>query len=524
MKKATLAMVLLFLLGGAYLLGASTAQRGGPIPTARKVLYYVDPMNPALKSDKPGLAPCGMELVPVYDDGTPGGGGQPGLPAGVVQVSPDGQQLIGVRLGRVEKAPGTRILRALGRVALDETRIVRLTVPVEGLVREAGAVVTGDLVRKDQVLGTFYNRDFLTAQQTYLYALNTMDRFQGDKSEDQLKLTRAQLQAAEENLEFLGMSKTQLAEVARSRQIARSIELRSPVAGLVVARSVFSGLRFDRSSELYRIADLSQVWILADAFDDEAESLKPGTGVMVSLRNKHATFRAKVSNVLPQFDGTTRTLKVRLEVDNPGLALRPDMFVDVEVPIHFSPALTVAADAVLDSGTRQIVFVDRGGGAFESRQVEIGWRSGDRVEIRSGLQEGERIAVAGTFLLDSESRMRSAASGAPDRPRHDRSVHPAMETAAVGGRHPDGHAHDAHAAERMTPVAHAFGVARDPSCGKEVDMAAAAASGLTIEDQGTTYYFSSEDCKQQFSSDPTRSTAAGPPAGPRSHRHGGHQL
>ena len=159
------------------------------------------------------------------------------------------------------------------------------------------------------------------------------------------------------------------------------------------------------------MADLSRVWILADLFENESQYIKPGARVQVTLPHQRKTFQATVSKILPQFDAASRTLKVRLETDNPGFVLRPDMFVDVELPISLPPAISVPADAVLDSGLRKTVFVDRGNGFFEPEKVETGWRIGDRVEIVKGLQPGERIVVSGNFLIDSESRLELAAAG-----------------------------------------------------------------------------------------------------------------
>ncbi|MCX6923348.1 MAG: efflux RND transporter periplasmic adaptor subunit, partial [Verrucomicrobia bacterium] len=266
MKRLLCAVGLLACIVAAFLAGSLRGQRKEAThssPEARAILYYVDPMTPAHTSDKPGLAPCGMRMEPVYAD-VPVSLGSTNvsvvMPPGALKISAEKQQLIGLRVAPVERRSGTRTSRALGKVALDETRVFRVSAAVDGWVRSAGPVVTGSIVQKDEVLATFYNRDFLTAQQTYLYALNTMDRFKDNESEEQLKLTKAQMQAAEENLEFLGMGPAQVQEIARTRQIARNIELRSPVAGLVLARNAFTGLRFERGTELFRIAELDHVW------------------------------------------------------------------------------------------------------------------------------------------------------------------------------------------------------------------------------------------------------------------------
>jgi membrane fusion protein, copper/silver efflux system len=401
------------LAAGFFLAGTWYNQRAtvkGGVQEGRRVLYYQDPMHPAYKSDKPGIAPdCGMRLEPVYagSEAATNGRQAPSTP-GAVHISREKQTGLDLRTEAATRTSRDHNFRVLGRVALDETRIYRVAAAVDGWVRKAGPIVTGSIVQKDEVLATFYNRDFLTAQQTYLYALNTMDRFKDNESEDQLKLTRAQMRASEENLEFLGMGETQLRQVARTREIARDIEFRSPVTGLVVARNAFSGLRFDRGAELFRIADLSHVWILADVFENDARLLRAVR--KATLRYQDRLSPVHLSSTLPQFDPVSRALKVRLETDNPDLILRPDMFVDVEFQASLPAAIAVPVDAVIDSGLHKTVYVETADGSFVPRQVETGWRLGDNVEIVSGLAPGERIVAAGNFLLDSESRMRLARS------------------------------------------------------------------------------------------------------------------
>lgn len=427
----------------------------------RPVLYYVDPMHPAYKSQNPGIAPdCGMELEPVYDNSHAArpmhtNASSSGVP-GTVQLSPEQQQIIGVRIAEVEEdVSATRTLRTVGRIAADESRVLRVVAAIDGWVRSVPPIVTGTMVRKDVVLASLYNRDFLTAQQSYLYALNLKDRLHNENAE-QLKLIEAQIRSAEDNLEFLGISETQLKEIARTRQVTRNMELRSPLAGVVLARNAFTGLRFDRGNELFQIADLSHVWVLTDAFDGDAQYFKPGMVARLTIPRSKTILQAKVSNSVPQFDSASRTLKVRLETANPGIVLRPDMLVDVELPIKLPSGVSIPADAVVDSGLRKRVYVDRGGGSFEPREIETGWRERDRVQILKGLVPGERIAASGTFLLDSESRLKADSAGA-------------------------------------------YGVSvKDAVCGMDIDKDKANAAGRKSDHAGITYYFCSETCKRKF--------------------------
>jgi membrane fusion protein, copper/silver efflux system len=254
--------------------------------------------------------------------------------------------------------------------------------------------------------------------QTFLLNLGAEDRFKksaadGSPEAQSLPATAANLQQRVQQLQNLGMSILQMEEIKRTRQVPDSINIVSPTDGFVLARNVSPGQKFERGAEWFRIANLDRVWILADVHENDAQYLRPGSRATVSLPHQGRTFTARVSAALPQFDGASRTLKVRLQVDNPGYILRPDMFVDVELSVVRAPALVVPAEAVFDSGLSRTVFVEREVGVFEPRPVETGWRSDDGVEIVSGLRPGERIAVSGNFLIGSESRLKEAVAGVP---------------------------------------------------------------------------------------------------------------
>jgi Cu(I)/Ag(I) efflux system membrane fusion protein len=386
---------------------------------------------------------------------------------GTVEIRPEKQQLLGVRTDVVGKASETATLRVLGLVAADETRIYRINSAVDCWIRKTYSKTTGSVVQKDEILASFYSPEFLSAEQAYIFALSSFDRFQasGKESPQQIQLTGITIQQYRDSLSNLGMSDQQIEEIGRTRAYTEEIQIRSPATGFILYRNLSAGERIEKGKELYRIADLRRVWILADVFENEAQYLKPGTTVRVALAQQKKVFLAKVSSVLPQFDPATRTLKVRLETDNPGYILRPDMFVDVELPVTFPPAITVPADAVLDSGIRKTIFVDRGNGFFEPREVETGWRFANRVEIVKGLEPGERIVVSGNFLIDSESRMELAAAG-------------------------------------MSVT-----LAKDPACGSVVSVKKALNEGRTSVHQGKTYYFSSSECKEKFDRDPDRYAA-----------------
>jgi Cu(I)/Ag(I) efflux system membrane fusion protein len=538
---AVLLLCAVFFLAGAWYgkgRGAGTAGPGG-----RKILHYVDPMNPAHTSPEPGLAPCGMKMEPVYAD-EDGKGRDPSLPPGAVKLNSQRQQLLGVRVAPVEKAPYTHNLRALGKVAIDETLIYRLNSSADGWIRKTFDNATGAVVKKDEVLAIFYAPEFLGAEQAYIFALSSLDRFKSSQATappELISQTMVSVQQYVDALRNLGMSDLQISEMERTRQYNENIYIMAPATSFIIARNVSPGQRFDKGTEWYRLADLRRVWVLVDLYENEAQYIKPGEKVQVTYPYQKKTFQATVSQVLPIFDPATRTLKVRLELDNPDYLLRPDMFVDAVFPIKLPPTISVPVDAVLDSGLKKTVFVDRGNGYFEPRKVETGWRLGDRMEITRGLQPGEKIVVSGNFLIDSESRMKLAAAGMFGEVSQDpvcgMNVDESKAKAAgrkseYGGRTyyfcadqckekfartPGQYLGQAAApapGSRGPDVAkvQARKTSKDPVCGMDVDEASATEAGRTSKYQGQTYYFCSDACKQRFDNAPQSflgKTAAG---------------
>ena len=475
MKKAIFVLLLLVLLALSYLAGRHHGVKDSAANVSpRRVLYYVDPMHPAYKSDKPGIAPdCGMQLEPVYSDEIPGtdssGAERASTPNGIVKINLEQQQLIGIRVAEATKTAGVSRVMVPGRVVADDTRAYRLTAGADGVILDTFDHSVGSFVKKGDVLATFGSPDVFTAEQTFLANWNRApsNKFEWDSPSEWKDQT---LKLAASRLRSLGMTEDQLKALVAKQQASDSIQILAPVDGVILSRSINAGQRVDKGADFYRIADLSQVWIVASVHEGEADGLHPGAVVRISQPSQQRSWRALVSSVLAPFDPATRTLQVRLEAENPGLVLRPDMFVNAEVEVHYPDALTVPTDAVLDSGTRKRVYVDLGNGGFEPRQVETGRRFVDRVEIVKGLAPGARVVVAGTFLLDSESRMKSPSGAASPNQSH-----PAQVNSANMPK-----------------------MAKDPSCGMEVDRVKATAEGNLETYQGTTYYFCSRTCKETF--------------------------
>jgi len=312
----------------------------------------------------------------------------------------------------VEKNSGARWIRTTGRVEADQTRLHRVMAGAEGWVESVEHNTEGTLVKKDEVLATVYSRDFRNAEQAYLGSIASVasvDRSRvGRDAEETVRPSDANMRINEEQLRALGMGEPQIRELAKTHQITRDVTMNSPIDGVVLSRSVAPGQRFEPGDEFYRIADLTSVWITADIFSNDAQVLRPGARVQVSVRERGKTVYATVSQDPPVFDPTSRTLKLRLEARNPGLLLRPDMFVDLEFSTPAPPGVSIPQEAILDSGMQKVVYVETSDGVFEPRKITVGAAYGDYVTVTSGLRFGERIVIAGNFLMDSESRMHSS--------------------------------------------------------------------------------------------------------------------
>ena len=429
------------------------------------MIRYQCPMHPTVTSDRPGTGPCcGMALEPVRVGGRSASGSPP-RPAGSVSIEAGLRQLQGVKVSTVEKGATTQAFRLFGQVAPDETLVYSINASMEGSIREITGVTTGSIVRRDQRLASFFSADMRSALQAYITALDVRDQDPAARKASNIVIAAGSTpdrnaQYTVERLRGMGMSLHQIEEMRRRREVPLTIDIRSPTDGVVLARNITLGQKFDKGAEWFRIANLERVWILADVIEGDAPLIRAGTKARVTVPGRSGALDAVVSSVPPQFDPSSRTTKIRLEVANPGAMLRPDMYVDVTLEIERPQAVTVPVDAVVDSGLRRTVFVETGAGVFEPRTIETGWRTGDRVEVLSGLEPGERIVVAGTFLVDSESQLRAAAAG-------------------VRGS-----------------------TSRDPICGMDVDETHARTAGLTATHGGRTHFFCSSSCKASFLAKP----------------------
>ncbi|MGH9813602.1 MAG: efflux RND transporter periplasmic adaptor subunit [Candidatus Acidiferrales bacterium] len=379
-------------------------------PTERKILYWYDPMHPQYKSDKPGIAPdCGMKLVPKYADETePMGEKQ----VGTIQLSPAKQQLIGVRTGTVAAEDLAQTIRAVGLVETDETRVARVHTKVSGWVRKVFVDYTWQHVEKGAPLFSLYSPELVSAQQEYLIARRAQSYLGSSPYAEAAQGSEALLRAARQRLKLWDVTDEQIAELEQRGAAQEELTFYAPAGGHVVERKVFPNQYITPDSELYTIADHSRVWVQAQLYEYESAGVRVGMPVAMTVEAYPGrAFPGRVVFIPPHMETETRTLPVRLEFENPELALKPGMFATVEVRVALGRQLVVPRDAVLDTGTRQIVFLAREGGYFEPREILVGARLGDRVVVLKGLAPGDTIATSAVFLLDSESRLKSAMEG-----------------------------------------------------------------------------------------------------------------
>jgi RND family efflux transporter MFP subunit len=284
--------------------------------------------------------------------------------------------------------------------------VAKVQTRIDGWIERVFADFVGKRAEKGEPLLTIYSPELLASQQEYLIALRSRELLSRGAAGASLAAS------ARRRLELFDLGTDQIEAIERSGKPLQSVTIRAPATGIVMMRNAFPKQRVTPETELYTIADLDRVWVMAEVFESDARLIRQGSAAMVRAAYAGGgSTRARVDYIQPEMDPMTRTVKVRLEMDNPGLKLKPEMYVDVDFSSAGARRLTVDSEAVLDSGRRQTVFVDLGDGHIEPRAVKAGERFGGRTEILSGLKPGERVAVSGNFLLDSESRLKAAARG-----------------------------------------------------------------------------------------------------------------
>lgn len=362
------------------------------------VAHYTCAMHPSVKSAEPGICPiCSMELTPVtYEE----------IESGVMFVDSARRQTLGVKTAPVERRSMTLDVRAVGRIVVDETRRARVTVKYEGWIEDLRVDEPGQRVRKGQTLFTLYSPDLYAAQEEYLAALDSQRRARDTGAPDRADYL---VEAARKRLELWDLEPWQIERLAESGQPMKNLPIVSPVSGHVVEKNVVRGAAVRPGETLFEIAGLDRIWVEAELYESELPLVEEGQPVTVTLPYLPGRkLSGEVSFVYPYLDGETRTGRVRVELPNPGLELKPDMYATVELTRDLGEALVVPESAVVYAGPRRIVFLDLGEGRLRPQEVEVGPKSGDVYPVLEGLQAGDRVVTSGNFLIAAESRLKSA--------------------------------------------------------------------------------------------------------------------
>lgn len=410
-----------------------------PVPPSEAHETWTCPMHPEIVRDRAETCPvCGMDLV---KKDTPAARAAAG-PAGHAPVTIDARkrQLLSLRTARVERGSFGTGIRTVGRVVFDERRVHHVHTRYEAYVEHVTADFTGKLVRKGEVLAHVYSPELYATQQEVLLALRAVKALGPAADPSAREGAERLLEAARQRLRLWEVEDADIAALERRGEPLRSVPIYAPTSGYVTARTAFHGMKVMPADTLFDIVDLSSVWVLADVYESELPRVSVGQPARMTLSYRPGReWRGRVAYVYPSLEEKTRTAKVRLEFANPREELKPEMFADVVLESAPRTALKVPEDAVLDSGTRKLVFVAKGEGLLEPREVAVGEQGGGSWEVLSGLAEGEEVALGASFLVDSESRLAAALAGMragapPPADREGRSPAPSAAPA-------DGHRH-----------------------------------------------------------------------------------
>lgn len=360
---------------------------------------------------QPGSAPAQASPAPTEDMQTQSmAGAAPQVALAPVQISSQRLQRIGVKFAKVERRQVRDSLRVTGNVDIDEERQAYVQTRFPGWIQKVFADATYQYVRKGQPLFTIYSQELVSTEQEFLLALKNKQALENSQNVSGAQKEAGWLvEAARQRLQQWNVPQREIAQLEKTGQIQREIMVESPVSGYITERNALPNQFVQPETKLYTIADLSQVWIYAQVFQTDVGRLKTGDPATVTVdAYPGRIFRGKVQQILPQVDANTRTVRVRLIFENPGLLLKPGMYVNIELGLPLGRQLVIPASGVLQSGARQIAFVDHGNGYLEPREIQTGNRVGDDMVVLKGLSAGERIVSSANFLVDSESQIQAA--------------------------------------------------------------------------------------------------------------------
>ena len=411
MQKKTLIPLLLVLLafavGGGWLLWQNqhsvktTSQKA----IQRRQLYTCS-MHPFIIREKPGVCPiCGMELIKKIDDSS----GSSAQPISVDHLSLSQNQRVMANVATVDATMETlnKEINAVGIVQYDQSRQAKVTAWVAGRIERLNINSVGAIVSKGKPVAEVYSPDLVAAQQEYLLAIRSRNQLNNSSFTSIAQNGEGLVAAAKERLLLLGVKASQIEALERNGNPTMRLPVFSPFSGVVIEKMVQQGQYVSAGEVLFNIADLSSIWVELEIYENESPYVHVGQQVEIRSQSlSQSSFTGRISFIYPFLDPKTRTLKARVEMANPGITLKPDMFVNAIIKQPLDSSIVVPVTAVMDTGKRQVVWVESAPGSFESREVRVGQRSNDKIQILSGLNPGDKVAVSGGYLIDSESQLK----------------------------------------------------------------------------------------------------------------------
>jgi Cu(I)/Ag(I) efflux system membrane fusion protein len=358
-----------------------------------------------------------MEMKGLTMESIQKGGKVQEVAPGTVQISPEKQQLIGVKFGTVEMRPLEKVIRTVGRIDYDEKRIVTVSPKIGGWIEDLYVDFTGRFVKQGEPLLTIYSPELVSTQEEYLIALRAKRDLSKSPFPEVAGSGDSLAESAKRRLKLWDISDDQIKALEESGQAKKTLTLYSPFSGFVLEKAAYKGMNVMPGVALFKLADLSVVWLIADVYEYELPSIRLGQQASIQLSyTPGETFTGKAIYIYPALNPETRTAKVRFEIPNPHGKLKPEMYANVEIKVHLGQKLTVPEGAIIDTGLRQLAIIDKGNGYFEPREVKVGSKVDNYYEVIKGLKAGERVVTSANFLIDSESKLKEAVGGMAGMP------------------------------------------------------------------------------------------------------------
>jgi Cu(I)/Ag(I) efflux system membrane fusion protein len=384
---------------------------------------YTCPMHPFIIKDKPGACPiCGMELIKKLNDAQTNAAQTPeqkqqAAMLGHVSLSPTQRVMANVATAEARQEDLNKEINAVGIVQYDQSRQAKVTAWIAGRIDKLHVSAVGDYIGRDRPVAEVYSPDLLASQQEYLLAVKSREQLKDSPIPSISQNGEGLVQSAKQRLMLYGVKESQIAELEKAGKPNIRLPIYTPLSGVVIEKMVQQGQYVNTGDVLFNIADLSRVWVEIEVYENEFPNIKIGQRVEIQSQSfPGKPFSGRIAFIYPFLDPKTRTVKARVEMANPGMKLKPDMFVRASVKVALGKTIVVPVTAVMDTGKRQVAWVETSPGMFEPRDVQLGQRTDDRVQVLSGLKPGDKVAVSGAYLIDSESQLKGGGGGHENMP------------------------------------------------------------------------------------------------------------